>query len=122
MKHKKLKVIIRPIARINADIEAAFEGKRSRIQKENEIVFTSFDACMKILTKNRLEILRHLTHNQPASIYDLAKSMGKDFKNVHTDVKRLADLGLITLEPTGDSRNGLKPEARYTGIEIALSA
>jgi len=31
----------------------------------------------------------------PSSIYELAKQLGRDYKNVHTEVSRLADLGLI---------------------------
>jgi predicted transcriptional regulator len=29
------------------------------------------------------------------SIYELAKRLGRDYKNVHGDVRRLAELGLI---------------------------
>ena len=38
----------------------------------------------------------------PLSIYQLAKRLGRDYKNVHTDVTALIGLGLI--ERQGDTR------------------
>ena len=38
----------------------------------------------------------------PLSVYQLAKDLGRDYKNVHTDVARLADIGLI--EKAADGR------------------
>jgi hypothetical protein len=38
---------------------------------------------------------------RPLSIYELAKRLERDYKNVHTDVTRLAELGLIERRADG---------------------
>jgi predicted transcriptional regulator len=120
MKTKKLKIIIKSNGQIRAELTSALKGKTRIIQKENEIVFNNVESFVQILSKNRIEILLYLNHNQPGSIYALAKGLERDFKNVHADVKRLAELSLIDLEPTGNNRNGLIPKAKYSGLELSL--
>jgi predicted transcriptional regulator len=122
MKSKKVKFIIKSRAQLKEEIALALKGKRRHIQRDDEIVFSSVDSLMKILTKSRIEILIYLTKHKPNSIYELAKGLGKDFKNVHTDVRKLADLDLIILEKKNDARRGMRPGAKYTGIEWDLVA
>jgi predicted transcriptional regulator len=52
------------------------------------------------LSPARWALLRDLGSAGPTSIYGLAKRLGRDYKNVHTDVTQLARLGLI--ERRGD--------------------
>jgi predicted transcriptional regulator len=122
MKSKKVKIIIKSRAQLKQELASALKGKRRRIQSDDEIVFSSVEALMKVLTKSRLEILIFLTKHKPNSIYELAKGLGKDFKNVHSDVRKLANLELIILENKNDARRSLRPGAKYTGIEWDLVA
>jgi predicted transcriptional regulator len=57
--------------------------------------FADLPLMLKTLTPARWELLRHLKKAGPLSVYALAKSLGRDYKNVHTDVSRLVELGLI---------------------------
>jgi len=50
---------------------------------------------LKTLSPARFELLRALREAGPVSIYQLAKRLERDYKNVHTDVTQLAALGLI---------------------------
>jgi predicted transcriptional regulator len=50
---------------------------------------------LRTLTPARWELLEHLRKAGPLSIYDLAKRLERDYKNVHTDVSRMVDIGLI---------------------------
>ena len=52
-------------------------------------------ALLRALSPARWELLKRLGGEGPLSIYELAKRLERDYKNVHGDVKRLADLGLI---------------------------
>lgn len=122
MKSKKVKIIIKSADQIKSEFIDSFTNKSTYIQKENEIVFTNIKAFMDILTLRRLEILIYLNKFKPDSIYELAKGLKRDFKNVHTDVHRLFDMNLVDLEPSGNSRNGLTPKAKYTEIELSLTA
>lgn len=47
------------------------------------------------LTPARWTLLARLRDQGPLTIYELAKRLARDYKNVHTDVTRLIELGLI---------------------------
>ena len=49
----------------------------------------------------RWELLRKLSAEGPLSIYQLAKRLARDYKNVHTDVTQLAAIRLIEREADG---------------------
>jgi predicted transcriptional regulator len=53
------------------------------------------------LSPARWALLRDLGSAGPTSIYGLAKRLGRDYKNVHTDVTQLARLGLIERQGGG---------------------
>jgi predicted transcriptional regulator len=73
------------------------------------------------LSPRRLEILARIPVLKPKSIAALARSLGRDFKNVHADLVFLGGLGLIELKPEG-KRKTLVPMARFAGIEVDLGA
>ena len=54
----------------------------------------------------------------PKSIYALAKLVDRDFKNVHADVKLLAEVGLLELRSSGKKREAVMPVAKYSGLEL----
>ena len=54
----------------------------------------------RTLTPARWELLKALK-GEPVSIYQLAKRLGRDYKNVHTDVTQLMTLGLIERRADG---------------------
>jgi predicted transcriptional regulator len=57
---------------------------------------------LRTLTPARWELLERLRDDGPLSIYELAKRVERDYKNVHTDVTSLAHIGLI--ERAADGR------------------
>src|SRR5262245_55624645 len=57
--------------------------------------FESLPLLLKTLTPARWVLLESLGRQQAASIYELAKRLQRDYKNVHTDVSQLVELGLI---------------------------
>jgi predicted transcriptional regulator len=63
--------------------------------------FEDLPLLLKMLTPARWVLLERLRKEGAASIYELAKNLGRDYKNVHTDVARLADLGLVERRPDG---------------------
>ncbi len=52
-------------------------------------------AFAKALTPARWAVLESLKRGGPCSIYELARRLGRDYKNVHTDVAALQKLNLI---------------------------
>jgi predicted transcriptional regulator len=57
--------------------------------------FENLPLLLKNLSPARWDLLVRLRTDGPLSIYELAKRLERDYKNVHTDVTRLADLGLV---------------------------
>jgi predicted transcriptional regulator len=57
--------------------------------------FADLPLLMKTLTPARWELLKQLKGAGPLTIFALAKRLGRDYKNVHTDVSRLIELNLI---------------------------
>jgi predicted transcriptional regulator len=47
------------------------------------------------LTPARWVLLEQLKREGPLSINELARQLGRNYKNVHTDVSRLIELGLV---------------------------
>jgi len=50
---------------------------------------------LRELSPARWALMARLHSDGPLSVYELAKRLGRDYKNVHGEVKRLAELGLI---------------------------
>jgi predicted transcriptional regulator len=55
----------------------------------------------RTLTPARWQLLERLAKEGPLSVYQLAKRLGRDYKNVHTDVAQLVELGLIDRQSDG---------------------
>jgi len=71
------------------------ESEKS-IETENKIHFQSLEMLLKTLTSTRWMLLKTLSKSGPMSIRALASESGRDYKNVHTDVRKLENAGLIS--------------------------
>ena len=65
------------------------------VQEQHRLHFENLEVLLKILTPGRWALLKKLHANGPMSIRALAKDLGRDYKNVHTDVRRLENISLI---------------------------
>ena len=63
--------------------------------------FEDLPLLLRTLTAARWMLLESLRKQEAASIYELAKRLQRDYKNVHTDVARMAELGLIEKRADG---------------------
>jgi predicted transcriptional regulator len=59
-------------------------------------------AFVKTLTPARWSLVENLRRQGAVSIYGLAKRVGRDYKNVHTDVMALLDTGLLQKNTEGE--------------------
>jgi len=64
--------------------------------------FANLPLLLKSLTPARWELLVALRKEGPMSVRALSKHLGRDYKNVHTEVARL--IGLQLIERVGASR------------------
>ncbi|MDS0222852.1 hypothetical protein NDI54_16015 [Haloarcula sp. S1AR25-5A] len=66
--------------------------------------FTSYDALMETLTPRVLELIEAIRREEPSSINEAARVVDRDVKNVHEELSRLAQLGIILFEEDGQSK------------------
>jgi predicted transcriptional regulator len=76
--------------------------------------FESARTLFSEFTPARLELLDTLRRVGPCSVYALAKAAERNYSNVHTDVARLEELGLIE---RGEEGTILVP---YESVEIVM--
>lgn len=95
-----------------------------KVKKHEGISFESLDSMRKVITEERLKILKTIKKDHPSSIYALAKMLHRDIKNTFDDVQFLAKMGLIELKKTKDGREKTTPIVNYDKIllEIPVSA
>lgn len=76
--------------------------------------FESARMLFSEFTPARLELLDTLRRVGPCSVYALAKSAERNYSNVHTDISRLEELGLIE---RGEGETVFVP---YESVEILM--
>jgi len=78
--------------------------------------FEDLPLLLRTLTPARWVLLERVRKEGAASIYELAKKLARDYKNVHTDVARLEELGLIERRADGGlavSWDGVRAELGF---------
>ena len=76
-------------------------GARKGRTPDFRLSFESARSLFSELTPARLDLLDTLRRVGPCSIYALAKAAERNYSNVHTDVSRLEELGLIERSEEG---------------------
>ncbi len=107
MKVKKVTVGIRSTEDVLAEaattMKAIAAGQAVK-PKRQRLFFTSPEALRRFLTPKRIDLIRLIRQQKPASIHELATLAHRDFKRVYEDVKALAETGLLELS----RKNGRK--------------
>ena len=100
------------------DVEAG-----RRVDRRAGVYFTSIEAARTLLTPNRLALLRAVRSGRPGSIYELAKMVSRDLKNVQEDLRLLETYGLIRMADAMRSgkRRVRVPQAVFDQIELRIA-
>jgi predicted transcriptional regulator len=98
-------------------------ARRERVARHEGVYFTSIEAARNLLTRNRLALLRTIRAKQPGSIYELAKTVSRDLKNVQQDLRILESYGLIRMSPARRTGKRLAkvPEAPFDEIALKIA-
>lgn len=121
MKLKKAKIIVEPLKEVERRWKEALRGSLRSRSNEEVISVGSWEILGRVFSAARLQILSYIPRFKPHSIAQLARGLGKNFKNVYSDVKFLAELGLIELKEEGPRRT-LIPLAKFREIDLPLAA
>jgi predicted transcriptional regulator len=121
MKIKRVKIEIRSLDNALKEAGEVFEKltKGETVQKKTAIYFNNLKEMRKVLTEKRLELLKTIKDKKPASVYELARMVHRDIKNVLQDLSYLKELGLVEITETRDKKI---PHVEYDKIafEVAI--
>ena len=117
---------------MKAIIEVAKRGSAVRAAREQiadtrrgrspdfRLSFESSRSLFADLTPARVELLDTLRRVGPCSVYALAKAAERNYSNVHTDIARLEELGLV--ERTEDGSVSVPYESVEILVPLARTA
>ena len=77
--------------------KAAFKGT---VQGEH-ISFASLDLMHRVLTPNRWGVLKAMMGRGEMGVRELARTLERDVKSVHTDITALVEAGVIERKESG---------------------
>lgn len=94
--------------------KAQLAASRRGVAADFHLSFESARALFCELTPARLDLLDTLRRVGPCSVYALAKAAERNYSNVHADVGRLEELGLIDRAAEGSI------SVPYESVEILV--
>ena len=117
----QIKPVVDALKEFRETFKATAAGRRPR--RREGVYFTSIEAARNLLTPNRLALLRAIRTKRPGSIYELAKLVGRNLKNVQDDLHILEHYGLVRL--SRGRRSGKRkvrvPEALFGEIAMKIA-
>ena len=122
MRVKNIKIAIKSEKELFDEVKGVWKKvqRREKVRKNEAVYFENFEAMRKILTDERMRILKVIKTEHPASIYELAKKLRRDIKNTFNNVQFLAQAGLVELKKTTDLRERTVPEVNYDKILLEI--
>src|ERR1700728_2986259 len=121
---RKAKTILMAIRTTQQAAQDAIDAwKRAERYKTVElpvdrIYFPNEEMLFRTLSTKRRELLKFLRQSGASSIKQLSEQLDRDYKNVHSDIKLLNQIGLIDF----DKSNKVFVPWDNIAIEIALAA
>ena len=122
MKVRNLKIAIKTDKELFNEVKDVWKKaeRGEKVKKHEGISFESIEEMRKVLTGERLKILKTIKKAHPSSIYELAKLLKRDIKNTFDDVQFLAQAGLIELKKVKDGREKTTPLVNYDKILLEI--
>lgn len=98
------------------DLEALEAGEVT----EDEYVVSLPDeqALSRVFNERNLQLIRTIADEEPASMRETARLVGRDIKEVSRNLNELAQLGVVRLEDEGRSK---RPVVWYDEIDLTVS-
>ena len=125
MEHEQLRaestlvVTVKSSSEFHDDITHGIEALKQgdAVDSTPTLSFTSYDDLMETLTPRVLDLIEAIRREEPASINETARVVDRDVKNVHEELSRLAQLGIIFFEEDGQSK---RPVVWFDELVITL--
>ena len=123
MKIKKVKIGIKGLKEVLEDFAETAEAieRGEKVKKRRGVYFENLEAFRRALTEKRLEVLHVIKRECPSSVYELAKILKRDAKNVTQDLEYLKQIGLVEIKRTKEKKKRTIPEVKYDEIELKIA-
>ncbi|POG54147.1 HVO_A0114 family putative DNA-binding protein [Haloferax marisrubri] len=82
-----------------------------------EVVLQREEDLQRLLSARNVQLLQTIAREEPQSIREAARLVGRDVRQVHDNLSELETLGLVEFEQVGRSK---KPTVWYDDINIEL--
>ena len=114
-----LVVTVQSSGEFHADVRSAIQAlaRGETVESSPTLAFESYDELMTTLTPRVLELVEAIRRDEPGSINEAARVVDRDVKNVHEELSRLAQLGIIYYEEEGRSK---RPVVWFDELVIEL--
>lgn len=98
---KRIELEVQTPAAALATFADTWQRAESNEPPTPRIAFGSLGELFGAITERRLELLRLVARTEGLNIRQLASHLERDYKNVHTDVTQLLELGLLERDARG---------------------
>ncbi len=124
MKIKKIKVQIKSLDEaLDEFVHVGHQvEKRRKVAPKKATYIADAETARAIFTESRLRIIQSIKDKCPQSIYELAKLLKRDFKNVYDDVLFLAEVGILGIKESKTGRKQKKPSLLCENILFQIAA
>ena len=124
MKVKTIKIKIKSLDEsLDEFVKVAEDvSKGKRVRQRSNMYVADAATARGIFTESRLRIIQLLKNEEVSSIYELAKMLGRDFKNVSEDICFLSDLGIIKISEAKSGRKQKKPTLVCDNLMFEIAA
>ncbi|MDN5849721.1 MAG: hypothetical protein L0H63_08800 [Nitrococcus sp.] len=110
------------VLKSRAALEAFAKTWRSVEANEDvtpRLAFATLHELFSALTEKRLELLRCVASDEELNTHQVAQKLGRNYKNVNTDVAALVELGLLEKTGQGTLRAPFDEIVIHAGIRDA---
>ncbi|MBI3815525.1 MAG: hypothetical protein HY279_13800 [Nitrospinae bacterium] len=123
MRVKRVRIGIKSFEEVLEGVKETMKKieRGEKVKERRGYYFENLEAFRRALTKKRLEMLHVIKKERPSSVYELAKILNRDAKNVTQDLEYLKDIGLVEIKRTREKKVRTIPRVDYDRIDLQIA-
>lgn len=102
---------------VEEDIKALEQDTPEEVDGTPVVSFTSYEHLLRTITPETLALIETIRRVGPSSINETARVTGRDVKNIHDELTRLGNMGIIDLVEEGQAK---RPVVWYDELDIKV--
>jgi predicted transcriptional regulator len=102
---------------VEEGIKALEQDRPDEVDGTPVVSFTNYEQLLRTITPETLALIETIRRTEPSSINETARVTGRDVKNIHEELTRLGNMGIIDLVEEGQSK---RPVVWYDELDIKV--